>query len=84
MIFKIIFYLVFIPILFLLFLKFPIVNLLLNISQIFLIKNEIFITNKKIMFIRIETSGNDGIFISMTSIVVGSSPTYYSQLRMTN
>ena len=85
MILKLIFFILFIIILFLLFFwisKYKIPFIQEHFSNIALYDN-IYITNTiNNNVICIETSGKDGFYISMTTSVVGSSPTYYSNLKM--
>lgn len=85
MILKIIFFILFIIILFLFFFwvtkrKIPFIQE--HFSNISLYDN-IYITNTvNNNVICIETSGSQGFNISMTSSIVGSSPSYYSKLKM--
>lgn len=84
MILKLIFFVIFIIILFLLFFwfskhKIPSIEHYSNIS----LYDNIYITNTiNTNVICIESKGKDGLFLSMTSSVSNSSPTFYSTLKM--
>ena len=84
MFFKILYIFIFIIILFLIFFLISKKKLYVreNFSNVSIYEN-IYITNTiNDNIICIEADGLDGIYISMTSSIVGSSPTYYSVFRM--